>query len=200
MAKATHGITTETVQKMVFDAGAIYMNYGEQDEKLLWATQGGNSFTVEREVKQIEMDGARGPVKGARRVIEEKAILTTNPLEHSAENWKKFFGGADITDVMDDDGTTVIGNEVRPRQILDGDYIKNLALVATISGSNEPVVVILENALSDDEIEMELEHTEEGVPEIAFAAHWDPADMSRTPYSIRFPTVDSGGQGISAVG
>lgn len=187
----THGITAETVKNLIVDAGAVYLNYGEADERCLGATQGGNTFTVEREVKQIEMDGARGPVKGARRVIEEKAILTVNLLQHSAENWKLIFGGADISDVLDpNDGETKIADEIRPRQInLDTDYVKNVALVGKVQGTNQPVVIILENVLSDDEIEMELEHTEEGVPEVAFSAHWDPDNMDRTPYAIRYPVV-----------
>ena len=189
---AQHGITTETVKRMILDAGAVYVNYGETDERLLGATQGGNTFTVEREVKQIEMDGARGPVKGARRIISEKAILTVNLLEHSTENWKMILTAADVTDVLDTDGVTKIADEIRTRQILDSDYIKNIALVAEVSGTSQPVVIILYNALADDEIEMELAHTEEGVPEVAFAAHWDPADMETSPYAIRFPVIGSG--------
>lgn len=187
---ARHGITSETVKRMLIDAGAVYVNYGESDERLLGATQGGNVFTVEREIKQVEIDGAIGPVKGARRVISEKAILTVNLLEHSAENWKLILTAADMSDVMDETGVNKIADEIRTRQILDSDYVKNIALVGELSGTSEPVVIILENALSEGEVELSMEHTGEAVPEVVFAAHWDPADMGKSPYAIRFPVVE----------
>lgn len=56
----THGITTKTVQNMLLDSGAVYINYGETTgERIIGATSGGNSFVVEREIKEIEVDGAK---------------------------------------------------------------------------------------------------------------------------------------------
>jgi hypothetical protein len=186
---ATHGITTETVKNMMFDAGAVYVNYGEAGERLVGATSGGNTFTVEREIKMIEMDGARGPVKGARRITEHKAILTINLLEMSKENFKMMLTAADITDYEDPPGTKV-ADKIKPRDnIVDADYFTNVALVTQISGTGEPCVIILYNVLADDEIEIELEDKEEGKPEIALSAHYDPADLTDVPYEIRYPVV-----------
>ena len=44
-----HGVTTETVKRLFVDAGAVYVNYDEPDERLLGATRGGNTFTIEQE-------------------------------------------------------------------------------------------------------------------------------------------------------
>ncbi|SDY23220.1 hypothetical protein [Thermoactinomyces sp. DSM 45892] len=190
MAHQTHGITTETVHNMILDAGAIYLNYAEPDEKLLGATSGGNSFTVEREVKVIEIDGAKGKVKGARRITEENASLTINLLEMSPENFKLMLTAADIEDVLDKDGTTKIAKKIKPRgQILDSDYMKNVALVSTVSGSNRPCVIVLYNVLADDELEIELEDKEEGKPEVVLSAHYDPAHITEPPYEIHYPEV-----------
>ena len=33
-----HGVTTETVKRLFVDAGAVYLNYDETDERLLGAS------------------------------------------------------------------------------------------------------------------------------------------------------------------
>jgi hypothetical protein len=188
----THGIRNETVENMLFDAGAVYVNYGEAvGERLIGATSGGNTFTVERDVKMIEADGVPGKTKGLRRIIEHNAILTINLLEMSKENFKMMLTAADITDLMSADAVPVkIGDVIKPRkQILDTDYLKNVALVTQVSGTTQPCVIILYNVLADDEIELELEDKEEGKPEIALSAHWDPANLAQVPYEIRYPVV-----------
>ncbi|SFJ83259.1 hypothetical protein [Thermoflavimicrobium dichotomicum] len=188
----THGITRQTIKNMLLDAGAVYVNYGETDERLIGATSGGNTFTVEREIKIIEIDGARGKVKGARRITEENAVLTINLLEMSAENFKLMLTAADVSDWLDTDGSTVIGKVIKPRgQILDSDYVKNIALVATVSGTDQPCVIILKNVLADDELEIELEDKEEGKPEVALSAHYDPEKVTEPPYEIRYPAVST---------
>lgn len=185
-----HGITTDTVKNMLLDAGAVYANYGETDERLIGATSGGNTFTIEREIKEIEADGARGKVKGLRRIITENASLTINLLEMSVENFKMALTAADVSDVMDNDGTTKVADKIKSRgQILDSDYLKNVALVTTVSGSDQPCVIILYNVIADDEIELELEDKEEGKPEITLSAHYDPADLETVPYEIRYPVI-----------
>ncbi|MDQ0417923.1 hypothetical protein J2Z48_002107 [Croceifilum oryzae] len=190
MAHQTHGISVDTVKNMLLDAGRVYVNYGLTDERPIGATSGGNSFTVEREIKEIEIDGARGKVKGARRIISENASLTINLLEMSPENFEMVLTAADTTDILDADGTTKIGKKVSPRgQILDSDYISNVALVTEVSGSKQPCVIVLYNVLADDEIELELEDKEEGKPEIKLSAHYDPANLSAVPYEIRYPVI-----------
>lgn len=119
-----HGITTETVKNMLLDAGAIYVNYGLPGQRLIGATSGGNTFTVEKEVKEIEVDGTRGKTKGFRRIIENNASLGINLLEMSPENFKLALTAADITNIVDsNDGVTVIGKKIKPRSdIQDSDY------------------------------------------------------------------------------
>src|SRR5690554_6860688 len=89
-----HGITTETVKRLFLDAGAVYLNYGETEERLLGATNDGNTFTIEQDVREIEVDGARGPVKGLRRIVEVRAQIVANLLELTAENLKTALAGS----------------------------------------------------------------------------------------------------------
>lgn len=185
MARET-GITTETVKRFIVDAGAVYFNYGETDERKAGATRGGNSFVIEQDVKEVEMDGAKGAVKGARRVIEVRPRITTNLIEMTAENFKKALAGADSTAYPD--GTATTHDSIRRnREIKETDYIKNVALVGNISGTDTPIICIIENGLADGNLELSTEDKEEAGLEIQFTGHFDPADMDAEPWEIRFP-------------
>jgi hypothetical protein len=183
-------IRTETVKNLILDAGVVYVNYGLADERILGATQGGNTFVVEREIKEIEVDGAKGKVKGLRRLITENAMLTTNLREMSTENIKLALAGSTSSDVLAADGVTKTHDSITSSgDISDADYITNIALVAKVSGSSESVIVIVENALSDGEFNLSFEDKEESTTEVQFSAHYDPADLANVPYEIRYPVV-----------
>jgi hypothetical protein len=101
MARKTNGLTKETVDRFVIDAGAVYLNVGEVDERLLGATRGGNEFTIDQDIKLIEIDGVKGATMGARRIVESNATLKVNLLELTSENIMLAIAGADATDYTD---------------------------------------------------------------------------------------------------
>ena len=179
------GVTTETAKRMILDAGAIYINYDEVDERILGATREGSTFVVEQDVREIEVDGLRGPTKGFRRVIEEHVRLTVNLLEMSAENVSLALIGSSITS----DGTFDVIK--RSLDMSDITYIKNVAIVADYTDdSGEPVIIIIKNALMDGEFSLEFTDKEEGSVELQFTGHFDPAgDLDESPFEIRFPAI-----------
>lgn len=183
-----NGITTETTKNMIFDQGVVYINYEETtNERVLGATSGGNSFTIEREFRDIEIDGLKGKTKGFRRLITENASLTVNLKELSAENIKLALAGSASADHPE---TTPTHTKITSKfAIEDTDYIKNVALVATVSGSDKPCVVILYNALSDGNLEMSLEDKNEAVIAVTLSAHYDPIDEKADLYEIRYPII-----------
>lgn len=184
MARNT-GITTDTAKHMVLDAGAVYLNYGEPEERLFGATREGSEFTVEHEIREIEVDGLRGPTKGFRRVVEEHVRLTVNLLEMSAENVKTALVGASVDNTTDSDVRSV----TRSLAMADIEYLTNIALVADYSGSSEPVVIILKNALSDGNFTLSASDREESVAELQFTGHFDPENLDQSPFEIRFPVI-----------
>ena len=185
MARKT-GITKETVKHMILDAGAVYINYGTENERLYGATREGSEFEVEQDVREIEIDGVRGPLKDARRVIEEHARLTVNLLEMTAENVAAAIPGA----YTEDNGTHT--SVKRSLKISDMEYLENIALVADYSGSGEPVVIMLKNALADGDFNLEAEDRDEATVEVQFTAHFDPEDLDKSPWEVRFPLSDNG--------
>src|SRR4051812_949935 len=102
MARKATGITTKSPQRFVVDAGAVYINYGvTATERLLGATQGGNVFTIDQEIKEIEIDGTKGPVKGARRVTASTAKIKANVLELTTANLMLAIAGSTSVDWTD---------------------------------------------------------------------------------------------------
>lgn len=186
-----HGVTTETVKRLFLDAGAVYLNYGETEERLLGATNDGNTFTIEQDVREIEVDGARGPVKGLRRIIEVRAQIVANLLELTAENLKTALAGSTMEDYPDGEEKTH-DKISRKLTIADTDYIGNVALVGEISGSQEPVICIIKNALVDGNFNIDTADKEEAGLEVTFTGHFDPADMDDEPWEIRFPVIGEG--------
>lgn len=259
------GVTAQTIHNIITDAGAVYLNYGlGAPERLLGATEGGSSFLVDREVREIPFDGPRGKLKGGRRIITENASLTVNMKEMSAENLQVALAGSEITapteaaiyaeflglgldastesftfneepiigterfyidgvpadwtlgvdytiagtafETLADD-TLTAGQELTTSYRYDtgtaathdviisdaeielADYIDNVALVATVTGSGEPVVCLIKNALADENLEMNFTDKEETVVEITFSAHYDPADLALPIYEIRYPVI-----------
>ena len=188
-----HGITTETAKRLLVDAGAIYINYGETDERLLGATNDGNTFTIEQDIREVEVDGARGPVKGLRRIIEVRAQIVANLLEMTADNLQLALAGSTKADYPDD-GTKEYDSITRKTAIGEDAYIDNVALVGEISGSKKPVICMVKNALSDENLSIETVDKDEAGLQITFTGHFDPADLDEEPWEIRFPVMGEGAE------
>lgn len=187
-APGAQGLRTETVDHFIVDAGAVYLNYELPTERLLGATRGGNTFTIEQDVREIEIDGAPGPVKGARRIIEVRPRMSTNLLEITRENLLMAIPGA-VSVPLPDAAAATHDSITRSRNITNADYIENVALVGTVSGSDEPIIIILENALQDENFEIGTEDRDESVLEVQFTGHFDAANMGREPWEIRYPRI-----------
>jgi len=92
------GITSSTPDKIIIDAGAVYLDYGLSTQTLLGATRGGNEFNLNRVTKNIEADGLKGAVKGMKRVTEVNPQITANLLELSVKNLIAAIAGANQSD------------------------------------------------------------------------------------------------------
>ena len=182
-----HGITANTYKKFVVDSGAAYLNYGESDETLFGATRGGSSFAIETEYRDMPVDGAKGPVKGGRRITSVNAILTVNFLELSATLLSRVLPGSSVADY----GSPKSHDEItRALAIALTDYATNVALVGEVSGGGvNAAEFILDNALVDGNFELALSDAEEPVLSAQFKGHFDPSSMDAEPWTVRFPVI-----------
>jgi hypothetical protein len=188
MAVNTMGYTSDTPNRLVLDAGAIYKNVtyaaGDFTGTLIGATSGGNEFVFKQTLRQVEIDGAKGPVKGLQIVEREEAELNINLKELTASNIALSIAGSavDTTDTAYDVITS--GGKIDLT-----DYIDSVAYVGRVSGTNKPVVIILENVLSMEGLNFKTEDNKEVVIPIKFAAHADEADVQAgtLPVKIYWP-------------
>lgn len=200
MSVNTVGVTKETAENMLLDAGAIYKNLkydkesGEFTGEALGATSGGNEFVVELEQRQPELDGIKSRIKGLSFVNSHEAHLVVNLKELTAQNIKHAIGPADL-DESDTNFDIVTGRS----EIKDEDYLENIAYVGRLSGSNKPVVIMLKNALSAEGFTMTSEDNNEAVVPITFNAYadFDDAQAGKTAYKVYWPKVNGGAEPAS---
>ena len=173
-------ITVNTANRMILDAGALYKDYGGTPV-LIGATKGGAVWTVERDDREVEVDGARGPIVGLVRKVRETARLEVTLVEISLQTLQDLLGDA----VVASDGTH---KTITPDlTIADSDYDDNIALVATSSGSSDPVVLSLLNALHRGEWSITTVDKEEAGLSLIFVAHYAIAAVETVPYEILLP-------------
>lgn len=190
MARSTTGLTTETVNRFLINAGALYVNLGLPDERLLGATRDGVTMTIEQDVAEIEVDGTKGPFMGGRRILEVRPRLEVTILEMTPENFKLVLAGSDTADYTEEGATAPTHTAItRNRGIQMSDYVSNIAVVGTLSGSNENFIGIIYNALQDDDFEIETDPTGEAGLSATFTGHFDPANMDQEPWEIRLPNI-----------
>ena len=168
-------LTTEQIENIIVDAGVVYLDYGLPTERLLAPTRGGNSFTVEQEIKQIERDGSLGKEKGMRRVITENAMMTVRVLDLSIANLKLCLAGSTITNG--------VVSSTSDGAISDSEYFTNVTLVGTdLEGKNR--VITLANPLADNGLSVDFTDKDEAVLEIQFAGHRNPFVCNEPLYTI----------------
>lgn len=122
MAVVTHGVSSTTHEKLLIDAGAVYLGFLSADNPgtLLGATKGGNTYEINTTILDVRPDGSIGPIKGFRRIGEVVVKLTVNLLEITAENLRRALGIDSYSS-----GTTLVSDEA----VGDGDGItKEFAL------------------------------------------------------------------------
>lgn len=179
-----HGVVDDTYRRLVIDSGAVYKNYGLGTQLLLGATRGGNVFSIETEYRDMAVDGAKGPVKGSRRITRVMAKLTANFIEFSSSILNLSLPGSSTSALANHTSVT------RSLQIALTDYSTNIALVGEVSGApSYPIICILSNPIVDSNIEINMTDNEEAVYTVTFTAHFDPDTLDTEPWEIRWPDV-----------
>ena len=195
------GYTASTPKHYLINAGAIYKNLvwnptggkdskGQWEGELLGATAGGNKVTVEVNYRVVEIDGVFTPAVGQKILESQTAKIETNVKELTAENIRLSINGeikeADGTDAPK--GYKVISGKPK---LENADYIENLGIVGTMSGTNDPIIVIIDNALCTSGLDFETKDNDEAVISMTFEAHADEdkiEDLS-LPCRIYFPNI-----------
>lgn len=182
-----HGISSDTYNRFVIDSGAAYTGFTDFTSMgtLLGATRGGNTFSIEQEIREMEVDGAHAPVKGSRRIVRVTSKLTINFIEHTLTNLKYLLVGS-TSAAFNTDWDAIS----RSLSVSASDYLSDITLVGEVSGTTSGACAFkLDNTIVDSNFELSLTDKEEGVIAATFTAHQDPADIETEPWTIYWPNT-----------
>ena len=189
------GFTAKTAKHLQLDAGAFLKNYDvttdtwetAKDTKLLGATSGGGSFSAVPTIRRIELDGVKGAAKGLEALDEWVVTLTANVKEITAESIKLALASAQSESVEAPSGYTKI---TAKNEIALTDYLDNMTWVGRLSGTGDPVIVVVKNALCTNGLTISFADKSEGLIPITVTGHYDPSDLDSPPFEIYYPTVE----------
>lgn len=132
---------------------------------LIGATRGGGTFVCTSNTRSIEADGKREEWKGSSVNDGWTIKLTTTLLEINADNLKRSFGTADVTDT-EKKHTIKIRTDIK-----DTDYIDSLVWVGDTSKGY--VLIAIKNALNTAGATLTWTDKGEGTIPVEFTAHQD---------------------------
>lgn len=182
-----HGISTTTYNSMIIDSGEAYTGFTGFASlgTSLGATRGGNTVVIEQEVREMEVDGAHGPVEGSRRITRTVAKLTVNFIEHNLVGLKRALVAS--TSAAFETNWDAI---TRDTKIQAADYITDITLVGEVSGTVAGACAVkFDNVIVDSNFELSMADKEEGVIPVTFTAHFDPSDLDTEPWTIYWPSL-----------
>lgn len=189
------GLTNKTKENIQLDAGALYKNFNVASDtpatataKLIGATEGGGQLSFVPEVRQIPVDGAKGPVKGFEVIDSWTATLTATLKELKPDNIKLALGAATVTSSTSPAGYQKI---VPDENFEDSDYLTNVTWIGKLLGSDDPVMIVLKNALCLNGFNLQVADKTEGTVPVVLTAHYDVTDLSAIPVEFYTPNMTS---------
>ncbi|MCR8704183.1 hypothetical protein [Weissella cibaria] len=194
MALANTGLTENSVQKLMIDAGVIYKNLTFTTETgftgdLLGATQGGVEINIEKKYRKIEVDGTKGrSVKGLEVVDEETATLKATLLEMTADNLALSAGGR-VLETSQFSGYDQIEGKYT---VDEDDYISNFGIVGNLSNGKK-IIFIFDNVLITSALNIKLEDGKEGAVELEGTSHatFDQLNAGTSNWRILTPSGET---------
>lgn len=192
MAKKYSGFTSKTAENLLLDAGAYFINYDVETDtfdtavtagKLLGATRGGGSFSAIPEIRAIEIDGVSGLAKGLQVIDSWDVGMTANVLEVTKEGLARALTASEV-----DTTTNLDYDIIKAKNYIElTDYIDNITYVGKKSGTDEPVIIQIYNAINTSGLSLETADKGETVISMEFKGHYDSEDLDNPPFSIFYP-------------
>lgn len=170
-------LTKEQIENIQIDYGLVYINYGGTGEKQLAPTRGGGTFTVTKNIREIEYDGRKGKTKGMQVVDEINAMLSVPLLDSSMENLALAMPWATYSDgkLSAESGNLGV--------IQDSAYLSNVTLFAKVIGGGYKKITLY-NAMTENDFSLAAAPKAEGVITLEVHAHWDAEDDTADLYDI----------------
>lgn len=206
--KRFNGFSANTSKKILLDVGAFFVNADPAQGyaanvtagRRLGATQGGGSFAANPETHYISVDSMPENTMGMLVLDGWKPTLNLKMLETDAKNVQYALGAAKTaTTQLDSQSYSKI---TAKDEFEDGDYLKNVAYAGKIKGSNFPVWIVLENAVSFGGLNWAFTDKGETTTDTTFNAHYTVGEddqVSDAPFAIYIPDDISAAQAQAAI-
>lgn len=195
MGKRISGYTEKTLENVTSGAGVVFKNFDLATDtvetaraKIISATSGGVKVKVEfPSAWYRELDGVPENSKGMYEREECKPTVTMTVAEiASPQVLADALGGA----VLEDADAPKGYKKITPKWDVDAeDYLQNIAVVTTRKGSNDPLIIVIDNPLSTEGFELATESKAGGGLEVTFTGNYDPLKLDECP--VHFYTADA---------
>ena len=178
-------LTSAQIEDIQIDYGLVYIDYGEAGERRLAPTRGGGTFSVTKNIREIEYDGRRGKTKGMQVVDEVNAMLSVPLLCASMDNlalampWASY-SASKITAESGDVGV-----------IADSAYLTNITLFAKVVGGGYKKITLY-NPMTENDFSLAAAPKTEGVIQLEVYAHWDAENDDADLYDVEDAEAISG--------
>lgn len=192
-----NGLNSKTPENLLLGPGAVYKDFTVGTDtvltasaKLLGATKGGSGFKAVPSIRQVEIDGLRGAVKGMDIVDGWEITLSAKIVEVTAANLKLAVGPATQTAGTAGPPNTADWEIIKGTNcVLDTDYASNITWIGSLSGTDKPVIIQVYNALNTKGLELSFEDKGEGVIEAEFRGSYDLNKLGEVPFAIFYPKI-----------
>lgn len=170
-------LTQEQIENIQIDYGIVFVNYGEDGEVQLAPTRGGGSFSVTKNIRELEYDGRKGKTKGMQVVDEINATLSVTLLSAAMDNlalampWATYSAGK-LSATSENLGV-----------IKDSAYLDNITMFAKVVGGGYKKITLY-NAMAENDFSLVAAPKAEGVIQLDVSAHWDATDDTADLYDI----------------
>lgn len=189
MPVAKHGITANTPNNLILNAGTFYKNLvysgGAWNGTILGATSGGGTISFTPEYFEPQIDGATVSVKNMIWKVGETASIKVTLTE---VNPSLFTDALHLVASTADNVANVHTVWTTKSQIGPSDYLNNIAYVGTLS-SGTTIIFILPNPICLGALEISPKDKENATYEVEFkgTATFAQEELNYIPYKIYYP-------------
>ena len=190
--KRITGQTSETKENLLLGAGVFAKDYVvgtdtlesiKTDKKLLGATNGGGTFTATKNGHYLQIDGMPENTKGNYILDSWATQLQITLQETTVESLKMALTAAKTDTTTTTNYTTII-----PKNGMeDEDYIDSVSFIGRLSGSNDPIVITIFNAINTADLSLNPQDGKEGTVQLTLTGHYTADDPESPPFKIFYP-------------
>lgn len=190
--KRITGQTSETKERLLLGAGVFAKGYVpgtdtldslKKNGKLLGATTGGGTFKATKNGHYLQIDGMPENTKG-NYILDSWGTTLEMTLQETTVDTLKFA----LTAAATDDTTTKGYTTIIPKNGMeDEDYEDSVSFIGRLSGSNDPVVITIFNAIATSDLSINPQDGKETSIQVTLTGHYDPDDPETPPFKIYYP-------------